>query len=111
MAKILWFSRHPLSREQMSDLERIFGSDLEINQVNRTISSATELRDEIASSDVVAVVAPLPLQAEFLKLAGNDKPVIFCKNERILLDDGAKVEFKHAGWFRIREIKTVFEQL
>ena len=108
--KVLWFSRHELSSEQLSDLERIYGPDLEIKQINRTISSATELRDDIASVDVVAVVAPLPLQAEFLKLAGDDKPVIFCKNNRILVQ-GEKAVFKHAGWFRIKEIKTVFKRL
>jgi hypothetical protein len=109
MVKVMWFSRHPLSPEQLADMERIYGA-CAITQVNRTIQSATELHEEITSHDVIAIVAPLPLQAEFLKLAGDDKHVIFCKNERIIVDE-AKVEFKHAGWFRIREIRTVFEAL
>ncbi len=112
MAKqVLWFSRHELSPEQMGDLERIFGK-VEVNQVNKTITRAGEIRSDIEAADVVAIVAPLPLQQEFLHLAGPDRPVIFCKNDRLVDPvDNTKVTFKHAGWFQIREIKVVFEPL
>lgn len=109
MAKVLWFSRHPLTEDQQGDLERIYGP-VEIIQIDRQIGSAKELATEVASCDVIAVVAPLSLQAEFLQLAGSEKPVVFCKNDRIF-ENGEKVRFKHVGWFRIREIKTVFEAL
>ena len=110
MASVLWFSRHELTSAQIDDLVRVFGP-VEIHQINRTISSATELRDDIEAADVIAIVAPLSLQQEFLRLAG-DKPVIFCRNDRVIDPaDGTKVTFVHAGWFRIKEIKVLFEPL
>lgn len=110
MKKVLWFSRHELSIEQLADLERIFGQ-VTVHQVNKTITRAAEIRDDIEAADIVAIVAPLPLQQEFLQLAG-ERPVIFCKNDRIVDPaDNSKVTFKHAGWFRIREIKVVFDPL
>ncbi len=110
MKNILWFSRHPLSAEQLSDLVRIFGP-VAVKQINRTISAAKEIIEDIQAADVVAIVAPLPLQQEFLRLAG-ERPVIFCKNDRIVDPaDNTKVAFAHAGWFRIKEIKVVFEPL
>jgi len=84
---------------------------VEVNQVNKTITKAVEIKDDIDSANVIAIVAPLPLQQEFLQLA-KGKPVIFCKNERIVDPvDNTKVTFKHAGWFRIVEIKVVFDPL
>jgi hypothetical protein len=110
MKKVLWFSRHELSVEQLSDLQRIFG-EVEVSQVNKTITAANEIRDDINEADVIAIVAPLPLQQQFLQIA-NGKPVVFCKNDRIVdPDDNSKVTFSHAGWFQIKEIKVVFEPL
>jgi hypothetical protein len=109
--KVMWFSRHELSPEQFGDLERIYGPVV-VNQINKTITKAAELKNDIEEADVVAIVAPLPLQQEFLHLAGPDKPVIFCKNDRLVDPaDNSKVKFVHAGWFRIKEIKVVFEPL
>jgi len=110
MKNVLWFSRHELSAEQLADLERIFGK-VEVNQVNKTITKASEILDDIEAADIIAIVAPLPLQQEFLLLAGQ-RPVVFCKNDRIIDPaDNTKVVFKHAGWFQIREIKTIFDPL
>ncbi|HPN96221.1 MAG TPA: hypothetical protein PLK35_00480 [Candidatus Moranbacteria bacterium] len=110
MKKVLWFSRHELSPEQLADLKRIFG-EVEVNQINQTINHASEIKADIEAADVIAIVAPLPLQQEFLQLSGV-KPVIFCKNARIVDPvDNTKVTFQHTGWFRIKEIKVVFEPL
>lgn len=110
MIKVLWFSRHEMSEEQFKDLARIYGA-LEITQINRTIQTAKELATEIDAADVIVVVAPLTLQAEFLQRA-KGKPVLFCKNDRIIDPaDGTKVSFRHAGWFRIKEIRVEFERL
>jgi hypothetical protein len=110
MKKVLWFSRHQLSPEQLADLVRVFG-EVEVIQINRTINHASEIKADIEAVDVIAIVAPLPLQQEFLQLAG-DRPVIFCKNARIVDPaDNTKVTFQHTGWFRIMEIKVVFKPL
>ena len=110
--KVLWFSRHKMTQPQFDALKNKCGSDLEINQVDRTINSAYELTEEIESADVVAIVAPLNLQAQFVKLAG-DKPVITAVSERVLTPDPdggeTKAEFVFLRWDRIRKIEVVTE--
>lgn len=107
MKKVLWFSRHEMTAEQRAAL-----GDVEIVQVNRTISSAFELQDEIAAADTVAIVAPINLQQQFLKLAG-DKPVIMALSDRVLVpsEDGGedKVDFHFVKWERLKKIEVVKE--
>ena len=102
---VLWFSRHDMTPEQR---EAIGGDRVNINQINKTINSAYELKDEIENADVIAIVAPINLQQQFLKLA-DGKPVIMAVNDRVLVPqpDGSedKVEFKFNKWEQIKEIK------
>ena len=44
--KVLWFSRHAMTEEQKNSL-----GDVEINQINKTIHSAKELKAEIEAND------------------------------------------------------------
>lgn len=108
MAKrVLWFSRHEMTADQRTAL-----GDCEIVQVNRSIQSAYELSSEIAEDDIIAIVAPIQLQQQFLKLAGN-KPVIMAVNDRILIPqaDGTenKIAFKFVKWERLVKIEVVKE--
>lgn len=111
---VLWFSRHEMSDEQRADLERIYGGDLFVYQVDQQIKSASELKDVIEKCSILAIVAPLNLQQEFLKLAG-DKPVIISKSERIITknDDGSdeKVIFQFKNWYQLKKIDVVMECL
>ena len=106
MNKILWFSRHDMSQEQKQALIDKLG-EIEINKVDKTINSAYEVKGEIDAADIVAIVAPINLQQQFLKLAG-DKPVIMAVSERILVpqEDGTetKVVFKFVKWEQLDEI-------
>lgn len=105
--KVLWFSRHAMTAEQRATLV-----DVEIFQVNKTIKSAYELKAEIDDCDIIAVVAPIGLQEQFLRLAG-DKPVITAVNDRRIIknDDGSedKVEFHFVKWERLLKIEVVKE--
>lgn len=104
--KVLWFSRHEMTPEQKAAL-----GDCEITQISKTINSAYELADEIAAADVIAIVAPINIQAQFLKLAG-DKPVITAKSKRLLVhQDGSedKVVFQFEKWERLVKIEVVTE--
>lgn len=105
--KVLWFSRHEMTPEQKAAL-----GDCEITQISRSINSAYELQEEIAANDIIAIVAPLNLQAQFLKLAG-DKPVITAKSNRVLVhqDDGSedKVEFHFEKWERLVKVEVITE--
>ena len=110
MKKILWFSRHEMTAEQKKDLERIYGP-ITITQINRTINSAYELKDEIEGHDVIAIVAPDQLKQEFLQIAG-DKPVISCRNKRVFDPaDNTKVTFVFDGWYEILEFKVITRDL
>lgn len=109
MKKVLWFSRHQMTKEQLEALTNKLG-DIEINQVDRTINSAYELKDDIEGADVVAVVAPINLQAQFLKLAAG-KPVIVAQTKRELIADEnggeSKVNFVFDGWKQLEKIEVI----
>lgn len=104
MTKILWFSRHEMTAEQLGALERKFPDGISIN---KTVDSARELQNDIDDADVIAIVAPIGLQAEFLRLAG-DKPVITALTDRVLVQqpngEEDKVEFRFVKWERLEGI-------
>jgi len=104
--KILWFSRHMMTLGQMVDLQNIFGA-IEVKQISYPIKHAHEIKKNIEQSDVIALVAPLEIQKEFLELS-NGKPVLFCRNQR---DHNGPNGFRHGGWFRIKKIDCEFEPL
>lgn len=107
MKNVLWFSRHDMTEEQKAAL-----GDCEIVQVNKSIQSAYELADEIAECDILAIVAPIQLQQQFLKLAAS-KPVIMAVNDRVLIPqpDGTedKVAFRFVKWERLVKIEVIKE--
>lgn len=111
MVKVLWFSRHTMTDAQQEALVKKFG-EIEIAQVNKTVNSAYELKEEIDAADVVAIVAPINLQQQFLKLA-DDKPVIIAETKRELVksEDGTedKVNFIFNGWTRLVKIEVITE--
>lgn len=102
--KVLWFSRHTMTPDQMAAL-----GNVEITQVNKTVNTAFELQAEIDEADIIAIVAPINLQQQFLKLA-NGKPVIMAVNDRVLVpqEDGEdKVEFRFVKWEQLDRIEIV----
>lgn len=104
--KVLQFSRHEMTPDQRAAL-----GDSEITQIDKTIKHASELADEISQCDVLAVVAPVELQREFLEQAG-DKPVITAVNDRILVptENGeSKVQFSFVKWEQVKKIDIVKE--
>ena len=107
MKKVLWFSRHAMTEEQLAAL-----GEVEVLQINRTINTAFELQEEIGNVDIIAIVAPINLQQQFLKIAG-DKPVIMAVNDRVQVPDPEggedKVQFKFVKWERLLKIEVVKE--
>lgn len=112
-SNVLWFSRHDMSTEQMDALVSIYGP-VNIHQINKNITSAKEIETEIKASDIVAVVAPIGLQSDFLKVA-DGIPVISCRNKRAFTQsqDGKemKIEFVFNSWYEIDEIKVITHDL
>ena len=109
--KVLWFSRHDMTEDQLGALVAKLG-EVEVMKVDKTIQTAFELADEIEEADVIAIVAPINLQAQFLKLA-KDKPVIIAQSRRELVknDDGSesKAVFVFEGWKQLKKIEVVME--
>lgn len=105
--KVLWFSRHEMTEDQRAAL-----GNVEICQINRSINSAYELADDIQEADIIAIVAPINLQQQFLKMAGN-RPVIMAVNDRVVIpqEDGSedKVAFKFVKWERLIKIDIIKE--
>ena len=80
--RILWVSRHELSNEQLTDLERIYG-DVEIVKFQDTVESAKQLVEVGEDCEVFAVVLPPALLADLISPRINQKPVIRSVMERV----------------------------
>jgi hypothetical protein len=100
-----------MTEDQLAALVAKLG-EVEVMKIDRTIQTAFELSAEVDECDVIAIVAPINLQAQFLKLA-NDKPVIIAQSRRELVksDDGSesKAIFVFEGWKQLKKIEVVLE--
>lgn len=121
--KVLWFSRHTMSPDQLCALEDRLG-DVEITQISGTAPNVhvpfvdssgvmqKPLKELVADFDVVAAVLPVHLKEQILPFCG-DKPLIESLNHRTIIKgpngEEDKVEFVFNGWQRIREVKIVTE--
>lgn len=109
MKKVLWFSRHKMTTDQYTALETKLG-EIDLIQVDKTIQSAYELQTEIDKADVIAIVAPINLQQQFLKLA-NGKPVIIAQSKRTPRGEDEngepQYEFVFEGWKQLVKIEVV----
>ena len=117
--KVLWFSRHTMVKEQevalFKGIAKHLKSDLRattviITQISETINNVSEIED-IVEYDIYAIVAPIALQQQFLKIAG-DKPVIMAKSERLITKTAEgedKISFVFNKWEQIKKIEVVIE--
>ena len=118
--KVLWFSRHKMTDDQHDALfiriARHFNNDLQetgviITQISETINNVSEIQD-INNYDVYAIVAPIALQQQFLRVAG-EKPVIMAKSNRVITKNPEggedKISFVFDKWERIKKIEVIIE--
>ena len=117
--RVLWFSRHTMTDEQHDALfisiARHFHNDLQetgviITQISETINNVSEIQD-LDGYDVYAIVAPIALQQQFLRVAG-EKPVIMSKSDRIIVktpEGEDKISFVFNKWERIKKIEVIIE--
>lgn len=119
MKRILWLSRHKMSDVQLKDLERIYG-EVEVKQVDKTVSNASEIVEAGVDCDILAVVLPPNLLAELVNPRINRKEVIRSILDRVPAgeyinpDTGkpeTKYNFVHKSWERIIKIEVVTEKL
>ena len=119
--KVLWFSRHTMTQEQLDDLKRIYGEQIEIKQVSESAASFKDVLQHGDDCDVLAVVLPPAILADLTNPRNNQKPVIRAIANRVptgnkitnpatgKLEDEFK--FEHAGWERVIKIEVVTERL
>lgn len=119
--RVLWFSRHTMTQDQLDDLRRIYGKDLEVKQVSSTAVSYKDILTVGDDCDVLAVVLPPAILADLTNPRNNQKPVIRAIANRVptgnkitnpatgKLEDEFK--FEHAGWERVIKIEVVTERL
>lgn len=119
MKKVLWISRHQMTKEQRADLEHIVGESVEMMQWSDTVKQIQQLQPAVETADFIAAVLPMELMAELLKLAG-EKPVLQASSQRVAtgrnieLSDGRtepEFAFVHQGWKQVLSIEIVTKQL
>lgn len=118
--KVFWFSRHDIDSDALTALQNKFG-DVSVTKVNGTaqnvhvpfraeINNEEErevppLKEMVNLFDIIAIVAPIGLQQQFLSIAG-ERPVIIAKSARIF-EGGEKVTFKFEEWQQLHKIEVV----
>ena len=112
----MWFSRHDMSEEQLQDLKRIYGENLQLIKVNGTIPTAWIMPDLVEIFDVVAIVAPINIQQQFLAVAAGEKDVIVAQSKRVLIknqdgDGEDEAKFIFTNWFKLEKIEVVMTKL
>lgn len=113
MKQVLWVSRHEMTPAQRADLERIMGGSVTLRPWRETVHSAEELRPALMACDAAAVVLPLELLDQVLRLA-DGKPVLQAVSERratgktVLTPDRREepeFAFVHAGWRQVLRLE------
>lgn len=111
MTKLMWASRHELSREQKEGLTRIIGGDFDVKVINQTFRSAQEIAEAAADCDYLAVVLPVSLLSELYALLKPGQTILVPKSKRVLVDNpdgGEKIaQFVYDGWEVIEKILYV----
>lgn len=112
--RVLWISRHTMTPEQYSDLERIADGPVELIPWTDTVKEAAELEGAIEKADLIAAVLPTELLAQVLRLA-EGKPVLQSVSGRVSLPETGSGErqfaFVHAYWQRILRLDWAAERL
>lgn len=119
--KVLWLSRHSMTEDQVADLKRIYGDDIEIKNSDMTVNSWRDVVEAGADCDVLAVVLPPAILADLTNHRNNSKPVIRAKANRVATGktitnpatgkEEAEYCFQHAGWEQVLKIEVVTKQL
>ncbi len=118
--KVLWLSRHEMTKSQMEDLERIYGR-VELKKFDQSVKSWKDVVEAGSDCDILAVVLPPAILAELTNPRNNQKPVIRAKANRVktgrsLINPATGKEeteyaFEHAGWERVLKVEVLVEAL
>lgn len=119
MKTILWISRHEMTTEQMTDLERIMQDDIQLICYRDTVDQIETILPFLDSVDAIAAVLPLGLMSQLFSHT-HGKPLLQSVSARIptgtyrTLADGRveqEFQFVHQCWQQIikleYEVKTL----
>ena len=109
--KIMRLTRHDATAEQLAELRRIYGSDIDVVKVSETVPNAARVVELAAehSADVIEAVLPLAILADLLKQTKT--PVIRAITRRELREDGSKAEFVFSHYERYVDMVVETEPL
>lgn len=102
MTQVLWFSRHSLDQDQLAGLRKIAGDEVEVRQLDRTISSADEIVDELGEATIVAVVLPVGLLSDLMGQLPAGVTVCVPRSRRVRESDG-EYRYVHDYWEVVEE--------
>lgn len=119
MKTILWISRHEMTTEQMTDLERIMQDNIQLLCCRDTVNQIETILPLLGQADAIAAVLPLGLMSQLVSHA-NGKLVMQSVSARVptgiyrTLPDGRteqEFQFVHQCWQQIiklqYEVKTL----
>lgn len=117
--KLLWISRHEMTPDQKTDLERIMGGAVEITPWRDTVQDFTPLKPLVRESDAVAAVLPIEKMSQLLKLT-QGKPVLqavsarrptgqFVRNPNGALEP--EFRFIHQYWQQVIRMDVILRRL
>lgn len=120
MTKILWYSRHHMTPQQLYDLEDIYG-EIKVLQVIGTAKSWEDVALAGKDCDILATVLPPALLADLTNPINNIKPVICAITNRIPTGDTVvnpatgeleeEFMFRFAGWEQIERVEIITRRL
>lgn len=111
MKKILWVSRHTITKEQSDDLKKIYG-ETQIIQYDKTVTDVKAILGN--DIDVYAVVLPVNLISDLRK--STDSEIIQSVSGRVStgrtdVNNETEYIFKHLYWQKIIKFDIETERL
>ncbi len=119
MKKVVWVSRHEMTKEQKADLERLLGEKVNVRHAPDVVFAATgDVAEDakrnaitvnvvISDADVIAGVFP-PVFFECLFIFGGQaltdyRPVYSAVSAQKAEErtDGKAIQFRHVRWARV----------
>lgn len=113
MKRVLWISRHKMTREQREDLEEVLGDTVALVPWTDTVHQIEVLLPMVIQADAVAAVLPVQLLALLRPYCG-DRPLLQSVSQRVATDTmrtlpngqtEPEFQFRHTGWQQIYRLE------
>jgi hypothetical protein len=112
--RVVRLTRHVASEEQLRELRRIYGEDVEVVEVSETVPNVGRVKEIVIEhgADVLEAVLPLPVIAEAVNPhSGIGIPVIRAKMTRILDESGSNATFTLSHYEQVERVVVETKRL